>query len=98
MTTETAPLSAVRVEPVVSGVFFDKTGKQICEFDVLKVFHFIGARRKKHYMYKWVRLNDRGELAIVHLTAPDESSVPLRACGVKDGVLEDAEIVQTRYR
>lgn len=32
----------------------DKNGIIIEEFDVLKVFHFIGARRKKHYMYKVV--------------------------------------------
>ena len=77
------------------GIFFDKTGKQIREFDVLKVFHFTGSRLKKHYMYKWVRLNDRGELAIMHLGAHNETSVPLRACGPENGVIEDAEIVQS---
>ena len=30
----------------------DKTGRKIVPGDVLKVFHFIGARRKRHYMYK----------------------------------------------
>lgn len=30
----------------------DKTGRQIERGDVLKVFHFIGARRKRHFMYK----------------------------------------------
>lgn len=32
----------------------DKNGVQFEEFDVLKVFHFVGARRKKYYMYKVV--------------------------------------------
>lgn len=42
--------------------YFDKFGKQIDEFAVLKVFHFIGARKKKHYMYKWARLvEDKGK-------------------------------------
>ncbi len=42
--------------------YFDEKGVEIKEFAVLKVFHFIGARRKKHYMYKWVRIvEDRGK-------------------------------------
>ena len=85
-------------ERFVSGIFFDKKGKQICEYDVLKIFHFIGARRKQHHMYKWVRRNDRDELAIVHLTGPDEPSTPLRACCARDGTLKDVEIVQSRHR
>lgn len=31
---------------------FDKRGIPIERGDVVKVFHFIGARRKRHYMYK----------------------------------------------
>lgn len=31
---------------------FDKRGIPIERGDVLKVFHFVGARRKRHYMYK----------------------------------------------
>jgi hypothetical protein len=30
----------------------DQTGTTIKPGDILKVFHFIGARRKRHYMYK----------------------------------------------
>lgn len=33
---------------------FDKNGLTILPYDLLKVFHFTGARRKKHYMYKHV--------------------------------------------
>ena len=36
-------------------MLYDKKGIEIHPFDVLKVFHFIGARRKKHYMYKMVQ-------------------------------------------
>lgn len=32
----------------------DKHGREIMLGDVLKVFHYIGARRKRHYMYKQV--------------------------------------------
>jgi hypothetical protein len=30
----------------------DKNGRQIERGDVLKVFHFVGQRKKRHYMYK----------------------------------------------
>ena len=40
--------------------FFDKHWKEIKEFDLLKIFHFLGVNeqgrgRKKYYMYKWVK-------------------------------------------
>lgn len=38
----------------------DKNQRPIMIGDVLKVFHFTGARRKRHYMYKQV-------LGVVHL-------------------------------
>lgn len=37
---------------------FDKHGIPFAFGDVVKVFHFVGARRKKHYMYKQV-VSDR---------------------------------------
>ena len=33
---------------------YDKNRRQIAVGDILKVFHFVGARRKKHFMYKQV--------------------------------------------
>lgn len=37
-----------------AGKLFDKTGREIMVGDLLKVYHFTGARRKRHYMYKHV--------------------------------------------
>jgi hypothetical protein len=37
---------------------FDKNGIPFAAGDVVKVFHFVGARRKRHYMYKQV-MGDR---------------------------------------
>lgn len=31
---------------------YDKTGREIVVGDIVKVYHFTGARRKRHYMYK----------------------------------------------
>lgn len=44
----------------------DIHGVTIEQFDVLKVFHFTGARRKQHFMYKWVLERD-GRLYGFHL-------------------------------
>lgn len=37
----------------------DKHGREIKPGDVLKVWHFIGRRRKVNYMYKWVLREER---------------------------------------
>lgn len=39
---------------------FDKNGREIMPGDVLKVYHFTAAlRRKKHFMYKQVMIADK---------------------------------------
>ena len=39
-------------ERVERATIFDKNGREIMRGDVLKVYHFTGARGKLHYMYK----------------------------------------------
>ena len=51
----------------------DKTGRKILPGDVLKVFHFIGARRKRHYLYKQALRYERGRLVISHLNRVDDA-------------------------
>lgn len=58
---------------------YDERGRQIMEGDVLKVFHFTGARRKRHYMYKQARetvmlggSSPKPFLKISHLNKADE--------------------------
>lgn len=53
----------------------DEKGREIRVGDVLKVFHFVGARRKRHYMYKQAlryQENDAGNayLLVSHLNEP----------------------------
>lgn len=82
-------------------VFYDGKGAEIREFDVVKVFHFIGKRRKRHYMYKWVRMNDRGELCFMRLINPDHELVSLRSVSkrtIAAFIWTDAEIVQSRHQ
>lgn len=76
----------------------DRTGREILPGDTLKVFHFTGARRKRHYMYKYVlsvwRLPAWPEgtdaLRISHLHPAEDSYFRIR-----DGkTWEEAEIVQ----
>lgn len=53
----------------------DEKGREIHVGDVLKVFHFIGRNRKRHYMYKQAvryQENDAGNayLLVSHLSEP----------------------------
>jgi len=84
--------------------YFDKKGKTIKEFAVLKVYHFFGVNeqgkgRKHYYMYKWVRLKEyKGKKywIAMHLNSDKESNYyNLRAVADKQTrIIKDAEIVQ----
>ena len=84
--------------------YFDKNGKEIKEFSVLKVYHFKGVNaqgrgRKIYYMYKWVRLKEsRGSMWWVarHLQSDDEGSYyALKAVAdPKTRIINGSEIVQ----
>jgi len=77
---------------------YDKHGREIMLGDVLKVFHFIGPRRKRYYMYKQVI----GDFAVKgrEMTAFRVSHLEPNTSGdgyllLKDGRhLVDYEIVQ----
>lgn len=71
---------------------YDKNGILIEPFDVLKVFHFIGARRKKYYMYKIVVEKD-GKLYGSHINSnPLKPDYPLWTKGAK---LDYTEVIQS---
>lgn len=81
---------------------FDKTGREIRVGDVLKVYHFTGARwRKRYFMYKQVV----GECTLGKTPAPylQVSHLSMKPFGEKDGgywlakdgaVHKNVEIVQ----
>lgn len=50
----------------------DKTGRHIEPGDVLKVFHFIGARGKRHFLYQQALRYSRGRLLISRLNRVDD--------------------------
>jgi len=80
---------------------YDKHGREIKVGDVLKVFHFVGARRKRHYMYKHVvgtrPANDGGEfLVISHLNLKPLDGRDAGYWIFQKGQVErDTEIVQS---
>ena len=86
----------------IESPYFDKNGKEIKEFAVLKIFHFKGVNeqgrgRKNYYMYKWVRLIERkGKKywAALHLTNDSDGHFYLKATANKERVMTDTEIVQ----
>lgn len=71
----------------------DKFGIEIEECDILKVYHFTGARRKKYYMYKMAVLWD-GKLYASHLMKKQISpDYPLWTSNVNS---EHYEIIQSK--
>ena len=79
-------------------ILFDKNNQQIQELDLLKIFHFTGARRKKYYMYKWVGIRN-GRLIGSHLSDIDafniKESFMLFPLADESGVIAHAEIIQS---
>lgn len=76
---------------------YDKNGREIMIGDIVKIFHFTGARRKRHYMYKqvvgertWPSGNKR--LFFSHLTMKDGDGFYVSLDG---GHHPDYEIVQS---
>lgn len=76
---------------------YDKTGREIMVGDVLKVYHFTAAvRRKKHYMYKQVVGRDEFSdgtpyLKVSHLDLTDDTYTIF----CDDEMLSDYEIVDS---
>lgn len=68
----------------------DKTGREIRVGDTLKIFHFVGARKKRHYMYKYVRGAGHGRLVVDHLSPSDGCMF----IAMRGQLLRDTEIVQ----
>lgn len=86
------------VAPCSASFVLDCKGREILPGDTLKVFHFIGARRKRHYMYKYVLSvwhhpkwpDGTDALRISHLDPRDDSYFVMRQ-GQRE---ETYEIVQ----
>jgi hypothetical protein len=74
----------------------DKNGRHIERGDVLKVYHFTGANRKRHYMYKQVcgtrTLGSGMEYAVIDHLDMDAGHY-LECCDGRQ--LNDCEIVQS---
>ena len=81
---------------------YDKRGIPIQDGDVLKVFHFTGARNKKYYMYKiaWTYMWSEGS----RMMAAHASGIAKDGCSIKNsyaldyneknGILYNTEIVE----
>lgn len=86
----------------IEAPYFDKNGREIKEFAVLKVFHFKGRNeqgrgRKNYFMYKWVRLiEDKGKKYWVafHLMDARGDYYHLRSTAGEGRKILGAEIVQ----
>lgn len=75
----------------------DKKGQEIQPYDLLKVFHFIDTKRKKHFMYKWVKELD-GRLICLHMVDDESKEMYYYLlCHKADesGCCKEIEIVQS---
>lgn len=73
----------------------DKYGIKIEEFDLLKIFHFTGSRRKKYYMYKWIKKDkETGDLMGYSLD-PKGHYFNLYSICNENLMIQDAEIIQS---
>lgn len=75
---------------------YDKTGREIMRGDIVKVFHFVAAlRRKKHYMYKQcLGVEQKGTtfwMRFSHLDLNEDGYWQQ----VDGSILDDYEIVQS---
>ncbi len=77
-------------------MFYDKNRRPIMRGDIIKLFHFIGARRKKYYMYKqaidYVHRGGREWLECGHL-ALDSAETFFLSCSESEAN-QSIEIVQ----
>lgn len=75
---------------------YDKNRRPIYPGDVLKVYHFTGARRKKHYMYK-LAIEEMGYfygIDICHLATKNLDTAHRYGLRPREGiVLHDTEII-----
>lgn len=76
----------------------DRTGRQIEPGDMMKVFHFVGRNRKRHYLYQQALHYERGRLVISYMNRihdePWEMGKNCYSVGA-DERLRDYEIVQS---
>jgi hypothetical protein len=77
----------------------DKTGREIVPGDLLKTFHFTGARKRRHWLYHTV-VQEEGRLWLVPTCwlEPTKVSGGGRCCigwldTALDGFLRDCEII-----
>ena len=83
-------------------IYYDKNGKEIKEFSVLKIYHFLGVNeqgrgRKHYYMYKWITLKEsQGKLYYygLHLSDNSEKGFWLKSISDENNKILNAEVVQ----
>lgn len=72
----------------------DRAGNQLLEGDILRWFHFVGARSKKHYMYKKAGAINGVSTRIDHLDqGPEVDRYFTLHSQVEEAVIKDEEVM-----
>lgn len=74
----------------------DKKKREIKEGDILKCFHFIGARNKKHYMYKIAAIKNGKLVAMDIEELLEKGKEKAHTCPL-EALCSDTEIIQERF-
>ncbi|WP_126654093.1 hypothetical protein [Chryseobacterium aureum] len=81
-----------------SNIYFDKTGKQILEGDLLQVFHF-RTRRKIYYMYQIVVIENTNEFPVMACRSIYSEKPHYRlyvVCDNEQRIYKDAKVIYER--
>lgn len=82
-----------------SNIYFDKKGVQILEGDLLRIYHFIGSRRKINYMYFVVVIEETKDFPVMAVRNYDSNKPHCRlyvVCDNEQRIWFDAEIIHQR--
>jgi hypothetical protein len=88
------PIRSIQGESNMKPIY-DIKGREIKPFDLIKLYHFTGSRRKKYYMYKWV-LQFGDYLFGMHLEKPIDFNSKFGNFSLSQSLIDNSygEIIQ----
>ena len=89
----------MKLEGRKNNIYYDKKGIQILEGDLIRVWHFIGARKKVNYMYFVSVIEETKDFPVMSLRSYYSDKPHCRlyvVCDNEQRMYKDAEIIHKR--
>jgi len=80
-------------DPTRWSPFHDKKGVPVCAGDLIKSYHFTGARRKRYYLYHVASYEDGHWMMVPASWADPNEKRDGGKCRIYQHYLEDAEVI-----